>query len=162
MLGHSNVSFYMYSSDQFMEYSRKYLKRTVDQKAIDEIREIRKEYEESFISRILTLDKSDFGKEYLSDYSFFLKEKAAPENMDELKRKRELLEKYLIDIKNVINNLNEIIKKCTEIDDLNNYFLNLRHLQAQYSKLKSEIEKIDNKLNEINIMTSMIRSNEHV
>jgi PIN like domain len=38
----AKVDFYMYVSDQFMEYARDYLKQQVDQGAIDEIREVRK------------------------------------------------------------------------------------------------------------------------
>jgi hypothetical protein len=38
----AGVSFYMYVSDQFMEYAREYLKQHVDQGAIDEIRELRR------------------------------------------------------------------------------------------------------------------------
>jgi hypothetical protein len=38
----ADVAFYMYVSDQFMEYARQYLKQNIDQRAIDEIREIRK------------------------------------------------------------------------------------------------------------------------
>lgn len=38
----AGVDFYMYVSDQFMEYAREYLNQQVDQGAIDEIREVRK------------------------------------------------------------------------------------------------------------------------
>jgi len=38
----AGVDFYMYVSDQFMEYAREYLNQKVDQGAIDEIREVRK------------------------------------------------------------------------------------------------------------------------
>jgi PIN domain-containing protein len=42
----ANVGFYMYVSDQFMVYARQYLKQNIDQKAIDEIREVRKHDEQ--------------------------------------------------------------------------------------------------------------------
>jgi DNA-binding CsgD family transcriptional regulator len=42
----AEVGFYMYNSDQFMEYARRFLKEHVDQDAIDEVREIRKQDEE--------------------------------------------------------------------------------------------------------------------
>jgi PIN like domain/JAKMIP CC3 domain len=41
----ANVDFYMYVSDQFMEYARQFLKQDVDQGAIDEIREFRRQQE---------------------------------------------------------------------------------------------------------------------
>jgi hypothetical protein len=44
--GKADVGFYMYVSDQFMEYARQYLKQTVDQHAIDEIREVRRHDEQ--------------------------------------------------------------------------------------------------------------------
>lgn len=40
----SGQHFYMYSSDQFMEYARQYLKQHVEQKAIDEIKAVRNQY----------------------------------------------------------------------------------------------------------------------
>ncbi len=45
----ASVGFYMYVSDQFMEYAREHLKEQVDQGAIDEIREVRKLDEQSRI-----------------------------------------------------------------------------------------------------------------
>jgi hypothetical protein len=45
MINSANVSFYMYPSDIFMEYAREYLKQQVDQQAIDEVRNIRKQDE---------------------------------------------------------------------------------------------------------------------
>ena len=42
----ANVDFYMYVSDQFMEYAGQYLKQHVDQQAINEIREVRKHDEQ--------------------------------------------------------------------------------------------------------------------
>ncbi len=46
MLSEAGVQFYLYKTDPFMEFSQKYLKRQVKQKAIDEIRDIRKSDEE--------------------------------------------------------------------------------------------------------------------
>ena len=42
MRSKANVDVYMYVSDQFMEYARGYLKQHIDQKVIDEIREVRR------------------------------------------------------------------------------------------------------------------------
>lgn len=42
----AGVAFYMYVSDQFMVYARQYLNQNIDQKAIDEIREVRKHDEQ--------------------------------------------------------------------------------------------------------------------
>lgn len=46
ILTKAGVSFYMYRSDQFMEYAREHLKQQVDQQAIDEVRSIRERDEE--------------------------------------------------------------------------------------------------------------------
>jgi hypothetical protein len=46
ILTKAGVSFYMYQSDQFMEYAREHLKQQVDQQAIDEVRSIRERDEE--------------------------------------------------------------------------------------------------------------------
>jgi PIN like domain len=56
----ANVAFYMYVSDQFMEYARQYLKQDVDQEAIDEIREVRKHDEQQRleIEQFLVLEES--------------------------------------------------------------------------------------------------------
>jgi hypothetical protein len=45
MVKEAEVSFYMYQSDQFMEYAQKYLKRSQNKEAIDEVRSIRREDE---------------------------------------------------------------------------------------------------------------------
>ena len=47
IVSEADVSFYMYSADPFMEYASKYLKRQVNQRAIEEVRKIRRrdEYE---------------------------------------------------------------------------------------------------------------------
>lgn len=41
----AGVTFYMYSADPFMKYAGKYLRHKVEKKAIDEVREVRKEDE---------------------------------------------------------------------------------------------------------------------
>ena len=46
MFSEAGVHFYMYQSEQFMEYAGKYLKSRVDQEAIDEIRDIGQRDEE--------------------------------------------------------------------------------------------------------------------
>jgi hypothetical protein len=43
----ADILFYMYSADPFLEHARQYLKRKINQKAVDEIRDIRQREEES-------------------------------------------------------------------------------------------------------------------
>lgn len=58
--GKADVAFYMYVSDQFMEYARQYLKQNIDQQAIDEIREIRKhdEWQRMEVERFLRIQEN--------------------------------------------------------------------------------------------------------
>ncbi|PSH05729.1 MAG: hypothetical protein CXZ00_00895 [Acidobacteria bacterium] len=46
MSSKAGVRFYMYRSDQFMEFAQKYLKQTIDRSAIEEIRSVRRSDEE--------------------------------------------------------------------------------------------------------------------
>lgn len=57
----SNIAFYMYSADPFMEYARKHLKQKVEKKAIDEVREVRKRDEKSASQ---TINLRDIAKSY--------------------------------------------------------------------------------------------------
>jgi len=52
MLSEAKVSFYMYQTEQFMEYASKYLHEPVDQEAIDEVQKIR-EYDDSSIEEMI-------------------------------------------------------------------------------------------------------------
>lgn len=66
--GRADVAFYMYVSDQFMEYARQYLKQNIDQHAIDEIREVRKHDEQQRleVERFLRVQEGrmeEFGSE---------------------------------------------------------------------------------------------------
>ena len=47
----ADVSSYMYSADPFMEHARKYLERQVKQKAIDEVRDVRR-YDEEYLKAL--------------------------------------------------------------------------------------------------------------
>lgn len=59
----AGVQFYMYSSDQFMEHAREYLKQTVDQSAIDEVKEISKQKETSAVILNITQQISEVDNE---------------------------------------------------------------------------------------------------
>jgi hypothetical protein len=56
MVSEADVSFYMYSADPFMEHASKYLERQVNQRAIEEVREIRRRDEKHV--EIAHLDRS--------------------------------------------------------------------------------------------------------
>jgi len=51
MLSQAGVSFYMYQADQFMTYAQKYIEQQVKQKAIDEVRDVRR-YDEEYLKAL--------------------------------------------------------------------------------------------------------------
>jgi len=71
----AGIPFYMYRSDQFMEYARQYLQEHVGQEAIDEIREIRNKDDEVKIkiniieSELKSISKSI--KKYKNEYKLY-------------------------------------------------------------------------------------------
>lgn len=55
MHSRAGVGFYMYASDQFMQYASRFLKEQIDQKAIDEVREVRHQNEDRARRHALSL-----------------------------------------------------------------------------------------------------------
>jgi predicted nucleic acid-binding protein len=166
ILSNSKVSFYMYKSDQFMEYSRKYLKREVDQKAIDEIREIRISTEiwKKAIDKItaLTNDIKDVNVALFLENLEFKKDNKIATSYDrvDLMIKKESLKNELTDICKKMESLSEAAKKCKDLSEIHNIFANAAYLQKEYFRIYDEIEKIDNKLKEVNIWESWVKSKE--
>jgi hypothetical protein len=137
MLSIANAKFYMYRSDKFMEYAMKYLKRSIDKKAIDEVREIRKK-DDKIIKIISYFNEIDLGCGYDGieawDINLINKQQKLMSEINDIKQKMRYCGERIVKIKGT----SEWDDKKA-VDLLNNiYYLEkqLKQKEEQYQQIK--------------------------
>jgi hypothetical protein len=158
-----SVPFYMYKSDQFMELSRFYLKQSVDQKAINEIREIRK----ADVIDIFIKKKYQFNEDSYNDiersYNLYMDEIATDEkdeiydekeiersyNLYILENEREAIYEELRYVEKELKNLYKNAETSSEGKDYQIIHEKIYNMQRKHSNLTNDLNRVEKKIRTI-------------
>jgi hypothetical protein len=122
MLTKAKCAFYMYRSDQFMEYAREHLKRKVDQQAIDEVRKVREQYEQTKMQLYMLQELEMTNRE-----------------LEELEHRNEELMSRVRQIEKDIE-IKSVSLKNQDSSDHERDIMELRNLEQLWMKLTHELE----------------------
>ncbi|MCK9376833.1 MAG: PIN-like domain-containing protein [Syntrophobacterales bacterium] len=137
----TNQDLYIYSSYQFMEYARQYLKQHVEEKAINEVRELR---ETDIIDSLKFITKLYQDKNIKNDLEII-----------KLYQERDVYEEHMSAIQNEITSivkkmhesrLSESYEMENETNELTNRY---RYLKRDFNSIQENINNIYNKIEEL-------------
>jgi rubrerythrin len=135
----SNMDFHMYSSERFLAYGQQYLQENVNQKALDELKEIKKADVEQVIL------------EQVNDGANKFAENSSLENKL-IRNRLNVLYQQIADIQNQQERLQDDAMESTEVAEYLHVLSmqkaelqeEFNHLQQQYGRRKSYIIEVEN------------------
>ena len=135
-------SFHMYQSDRFLEFARDFLNEKVDEKAIEEIRELRRLDERR---RMMNLRKEEEYMKYRQVRESLMKERISlEEELNYLHERRSHLKNSIDEQYLILDNSDP-----AEFDE------------RQLSRLKHELKMFDSKSDEIRMRLMSLKEREH-
>jgi hypothetical protein len=117
MLSEAKVSFYMYQTEQFMEYAHKYIDWRINRKAINEVRDIKKRDDEERKQR--TIDSTVTLEKQLARLSNIIEDDASGNSLIDFKKSYEnLLQNINWQDNYERKKFNTILNRLDEFDDI--------------------------------------------